>query len=53
MPYLAIKQVAVIKKADAEKYAATDAAIFATAAKDAIIAVEKVSAGEALVQPVE
>ena len=53
VPYLANKQVAVIKKADAEKYAATDAASFATAAKDAIIAVEKGSAGEALVQPVE
>jgi len=53
VPYLANKQVAVIKKADAEKYAATDAAGFATKAADAVIAVEKGSAGEALVQPVE
>ena len=53
VPYLANKQVAVIKKADAEKYAAADAAAFADTSKDAIIAVEKGSAGEALVQPVE
>jgi len=37
VPYLANKQVAVIKKADAEKYAAADAAGFATKAKDAVI----------------
>ncbi|MBR5124282.1 MAG: transporter substrate-binding domain-containing protein, partial [Clostridia bacterium] len=37
VPYLANKQVAVIKKADAEKYAAADAAAFADKAKDAII----------------
>ena len=53
VPYLANKQVAVIKKADAEKYAAADAAGFATKAKDAVIIVEKGSAGEALVNPVE
>ena len=53
VPYLANKQVAVIKKADAAKYAAADAAAFTETAKDAIIAVEKGSAGEALVQPVE
>ena len=53
VPYLANKQVAVIKKADAEKYAATDAAGFAAKAKDAIIIVEKGSAGEELVKPVE
>ena len=53
VPYLANKQVAVIKKADAATYASADAAAFATAAKDAIIIVEKGSAGEALVQPVE
>jgi ABC-type amino acid transport substrate-binding protein len=53
VPYLANKQVAVIKKADAENYAAADAAAFAETSKDAIIAVEKGSAGEALVQPVE
>ena len=53
VPYLANKQVAVIKKADAEKYAAADAAAFADKAKDAIIIVEKGSAGEELVAPVE
>ena len=53
VPYLANKQVAVIKKADASKYAATDLASFATATKDAIFIVEKGSAGESLVQPVE
>ena len=53
VPYLANKQVAVIKKADAEKYAAADAAGFATKASDAVIIVEKGSAGEALVAPVE
>ena len=53
VPYLANKQVAVIKKADAEKYAATDAAGFAKTSKDAVIAVEKGSAGEELVKPVE
>ena len=53
IPYLANKQVAVIKKTDAEKYAAADAAAFADVAKDAVIIVEKGSAGEALVQPVE
>ena len=53
VPYLANKQVAVIKKADASKYAATDLASFASATKDAIFIVEKGSAGEALVQPVE
>ena len=53
VPYLANKQVAVIKKADAEKYAAADTAGFATKASDAVIIVEKGSAGEALVAPVE
>ena len=53
VPYLANKQVAVIKKADAEKYAATDAAGFAAKAKDAVIIVETGSAGEELVKPVE
>ena len=53
VPYLANKQVAVIKKADAQKYAATDAKSFATAVKDAVIAVEKGSAGEELVKPVQ
>lgn len=53
VPYLANKQVAVIKKADAEKYAAADTAAFADKVKDAVIIVEKGSAGEALVAPVE
>ena len=53
VPYLANKQVAVIKKADAEKYAATDAAGFAAKAKDAVIIVETGSAGEELVKPVQ
>ena len=53
VPYLANKQVAVIKKADASKYAATDLASFASATKDAIFIVEKGSAGEALVKPVQ
>lgn len=53
VPYLANKQVAVIKKADAAKYAAADAAAFADKAKDAVIIVETGSAGEALVKPVE
>ena len=53
VPYLANKQVAVIKKADAEKYAAADAEAFAKKAKKAVIIVEKGSAGEELVAPVE
>jgi ABC-type amino acid transport substrate-binding protein len=53
VPYLANKQVAVIKKADAEKYAAADAAAFAAKATDAIIIVETGSAGEELVKPVQ
>ena len=53
IPYLANKQVAVIKKADAEKYASADLAAFTKNAKDAIIIVEKGSAGEELVNPVE
>ena len=53
VPYLANKQVAVIKKADAEKYAAADAAGFAAKASDAVIIVEAGSAGEELVKPVE
>ena len=53
VPYLANKQVAVIKKADAEKYASADAAAFAEKTKEAIIIVEKGSAGEELVAPVE
>ncbi len=53
VPYLANKQVAVIKKADAEKYAAADAKSFATKASDAVIIVEQGSAGEELVKPVQ
>ncbi len=53
VPYLANKQVAVIKKADAEKYAAADAEAFANKAKKAVVIVEKGSAGEELVAPVE
>ena len=49
VPYLANKQVAVVAKADAEKYAATTLAEFGEKVKDAIITVEKGSAGEALV----
>ena len=46
VPYLANKQVAVIAKADAEKYACTDYDSFVAAVKDAVIIVEKGSAGE-------
>lgn len=52
VPYLANKQVAVVKKADASKYGATKDEFFAKTA-DAIIIAEKGSAGEELVQPVE
>ena len=52
VPYLANKQVAIAKKADAEKYnKAYDE--FVTAAADAVIIVEKGSAGEAQVLPEE
>ena len=51
IPYLANKQVAVIKKTDAEKYASADLAAFTKNAKDAIIIVEKGSTGEELVKP--
>ena len=53
IPYLANKQVAVIKKTDAEKYASADLAAFTKNTKDAIIIVEKGSAGEELVNPVK
>ena len=53
VPYLTNKQVAVIKKADADKYASADLAAFTKNAKNAIIIVEKGSAGEELVNPVE
>ena len=53
LPYLANKQSAVVSKADASKYTAKNTTDFAKQAKDAIIAVEKGSAGESLVKPVE
>lgn len=53
VPYLANKQAAIVSKADAAKYDAADLAAFAEKAKKAVIIVEKGSAGEALVQPVE
>ena len=49
VPYLANKQVAVVAKADAEKYAATTLTEFGEKVQDAIITVEKGSAGESLV----
>ncbi|MBQ8165395.1 MAG: transporter substrate-binding domain-containing protein [Clostridia bacterium] len=52
VPYLANKQVAIAKKADAEKYnKAYDE--FVTSAADAVIIVEKGSAGESQVLPGE
>lgn len=53
VPYLANKQVAIIKKADAQKYAATDYDTFVKKVKDAVIIVEKGSAGEALAANIE
>ena len=52
VPYLANKQVAVVKKADASKYGATKEEFFKNTAEAVIIA-EKGSAGEELVKPVE
>ena len=52
VPYLANKQVAVVKKADAAKYGATKDEFFKYTA-DAVIIAEKGSAGEELVKPVE
>ena len=52
VPYLANKQVAVVKKADASKYGATKEEFFKNTA-DAVIIAEKGSAGEELVKPVE
>lgn len=52
VPYLANKQVAVIKKADATKYGANKEEFLQKTA-DAIIIAEKGSAGEELVKPVE
>ena len=53
VPYLANKQVAVIAKADSEKYKSANYDEFVNATKDAVIIVEKGSAGEALVLPAE
>lgn len=53
VPYLANKQVAIIKKADAEKFACTDYDSFVAKATDAVVIVEKGSAGESLVLPAE
>ena len=53
VPYLANKQVAIVKKADAEKYAATDYNTFVEKVKDAVIIVEKGSAGESLAANIE
>ena len=52
VPYLANKQVAIVKKADASKYGANKEEFFEKTS-EAIIIVEKGSAGEELVQPVE
>ena len=52
VPYLANKQVAIVKKADASKYGATKDEFFKNTA-DAVIIAEKGSAGEELVKPVE
>lgn len=49
VPYLANKQVAIIAKADAEKYNAANYDEFVEYAADAIITVEKGSAGEGIV----
>lgn len=49
VPYLANKQVAVIKKTDADKFAADSYDAFVTKATDAVVIVEKGSAGEGIV----
>ena len=53
VPYLANKQVAVIAKADSEKYKSANYDEFVKATKDAVIVVEKGSAGESVVVPSE
>lgn len=53
IPYLANKQVAVIKKSDAEKYASADLAAFTEKAKKATVIVAKGSTAEDLVNPVK
>lgn len=49
VPYLANKQVAIVAKADAAKYSAESYEKFVEKAADAIITVEKGSAGEGIV----
>ena len=51
IPYLANKQVAIIAKADSDKYKSANYDEFVKAATDAIIIVEKGSAGEDIVVP--
>jgi len=53
IPYLANKQVAVIAKADAETYKSANYDEFVEKAKDAIVIVEKGSAGEGVVAVAE
>ncbi|MBQ9131124.1 MAG: transporter substrate-binding domain-containing protein [Clostridia bacterium] len=52
IPYLANKQVAIAKKADASKYGTSKDELIAKAT-DAVVIVEKGSAGEEVVSPVE
>ena len=52
IPYLANKQVAIVEKTEAAKYGSTKETLIANA-KDAIVIVEKGSAGEEIVCPVE
>ncbi len=52
VPYLANKQVAIVKKSEASKYGNTKDALIANAT-NAIVIVEKGSAGEEIVCPVE
>ena len=53
VPYLANKQVAIIAKADAETYNAANYDAFVEKATDAIVTVEKGSAGEGIVVAAE
>ena len=53
VPYLANKQVAVIAKANSEKYKSANYDEFVKATKDAVVVVEKGSAGEGVVVPSE
>jgi len=53
LPYLANKQVAIIAKADADKFACDSYEEFVSKASDAIVIVEKGSAGEGVVVPAE